>query len=212
MQRAPVFEETYQNYIKQIQEIDYLARAEILGARKTGDTLEIKLFNDTYWISRSGIETVDGSPVTPAVRVILAQYVLMCPPEIPHVPDRYMTYREFKDAAPLTSYFTANTNKIIETTFSGKSALLAARALRLGGTVQENESYDLSVSFQALPRIPMGLNFNDADDLFPATCSILYRSSAEFFLDMECLAMTGTLLAGSLITSDDKDRLESGTG
>ena len=30
-------------------------------------------------------------------------------------------------------------------------------------------------------------------------CSILYRASAEQFLDMECLAMTGTLLSGRMI-------------
>jgi len=52
-----------------------------------------------------------------------------------------------------------------------------------------------------LPRVPVVLNFNDTDDLFPANCSVLYRASAELFLDMECLAMTGTLLAGRLIHS-----------
>jgi len=52
-----------------------------------------------------------------------------------------------------------------------------------------------------LPRIPVILNFNDSDDLFPATCSILYQESAQHYLDMECLAMTGTLLAGKLLSS-----------
>jgi hypothetical protein len=47
--------------------------------------------------------------------------------------------------------------------------------------------------------VPVIVNFNDRDDLFSASCSVLYRSSAAYFLDMECLAMTGTLLAGKLL-------------
>ena len=46
------------------------------------------------------------------------------------------------------------------------------------------------------------LNFNDRDDLFPPACSVLYRKSAESYLDMECLAMTGTLLCGKLLGAD----------
>jgi hypothetical protein len=45
------------------------------------------------------------------------------------------------------------------------------------------------------------VNFNDRDNLFSASCSVLYRSSAVHFLDMECLAMTGTLLTGKLIAA-----------
>ena len=72
--------------------------------------------------------------------------------------------------------------------------------MAMGGTVLASETYDLALQFHALPRIPVLLNFNDRDDLFPASVSVLYRASAECFLDMECLAITGTLLAGRLIS------------
>ena len=201
MQRSSVFEETYQNYLQQIKTINYIARADMLGVNSAGSDLEIPLYDSVYLLSGDGIEAVDGTPVSAAVRVILCKYVLMCPDKIVKQEYRLMTYREFKDAGPLISYFTTNTNKTIETTFTGKLHTFKARAINLGGTLRSDESYDLSCEFAALPRIPVIVNFNDRDDLFPATCSILYRSTAQRFLDMECLAMTGTLLAGKLITS-----------
>ncbi|NNF45334.1 MAG: DUF3786 domain-containing protein, partial [Desulfofustis sp.] len=134
-----------------------------------------------------------------AVRVILAKYVLTCPDQLPPLSGKWMTYREFRGAGPLVSYFTSNANKSIEQHFSGALMRLEQYCRALGAQIEDNDSYDLSVRLQALPRIPVVLNFNDADDMFPAACSILYRASAEQFLDMECLAMTGTLLAGLLL-------------
>ena len=200
MPQSPIFEETYQKYLLEIQKTDYLSKGTMLGVGISNNALEIPLYDRLYRVSGNGIEDCDGNGVTPAVRVILCKYVLMCPVELPPLRDKLMTYREFKNAGPLISYFATNTNKIIETTFGGKRDVFQKRSQQLGGTVRDDQSYDLSVQFSALPRIPVIVNFNDRDDLFPATCSILYRSSAEIYLDMECLAMTGTLLAGRLIS------------
>lgn len=204
MQQARVFAETYQQYLVEIRKIDFLAKADLLGVIRHDEHLLVPLYNKVYRCSRDGIEGPDDSQVSPAVRVILCKYILTCPLGLPSLVDTLKTYREFKDAGPLTSYFTSNTNKIIETTFSGNLPGLRQRAEQIGGLVQHSESYDYSVQFHALPRIPVILNFNDRDEMFSASCSILYKTSAEIFLDMECLAMTGTLLAGKLIQSEKK--------
>jgi hypothetical protein len=54
--------------------------------------------------------------------------------------------------------------------------------------------YDLSLQFSALPKIPVLMLFNDADEEFPARCAVLFERRAEKYLDMECLAMVGSLL------------------
>ncbi len=199
MQQSHIFEETYQLYLRRLAPIDFAARADLLGVNCEEGGLRIPLYDREYLVSKEGIIDPGGRQVTPAVRVVLCKYVLTCPAELPALSDRLVTYREFKDAGPLISYFTTNTNKIIETTFAGNVSALRQRAQLLGGEIMPSESYDLSIQFHALPRIPVLLNFNDRDDLFPATVSILYRASAECYLDMECLAITGTLLAGRLI-------------
>jgi len=202
MEKAKVFEETYRHYLSQIADIDYLARAEPLGAAVDGDALMIPLYDREYAVSADGIEGLAGSErqqAHDAVRVMLAKYVLMCPEEPVEESDRWVTYRDFRDAAPLVSYFTTNTNKTIENQFSGNLRALEQRCRELGGGPEDNESFDLCFRFKALPRIPVKLQFNDADDMFPAACKVLYPESVKYYLDMECLSMTGTLLAGKLL-------------
>ena len=199
MQKSTVFEQTYQRYLAEISQIDYLARADLLGAEVDGEGLVIPLYDKSYLVSSHSIDGLEGVVANDAVRVILSKYVLTCSDELPELSHKWMTYREFRNAGPLVSYFTSNTNKNIELHFAGGADRLEKRCRELGARIENNSSYDISARFYALPRIPVVLNFNDADDMFPAACSILYQASAEHFLDMECLAMTGTLLAGKLL-------------
>lgn len=201
VERSKVFDETYRRYLNEIRQLDYLAKSEPLGVSVENGALVIPLYDKIYRLNSDGIVGDDGNPLTPAVQVMICKYVLTCPVKLPEIDDKLVTYREFKDSGPLVSNFTTNTNKTLESTFSGNISRLSDRALQLGGELQQSESYDLSIKFHAFPRIPVILNFNDEDDLFPAICSVLYRSSAALFLDMECLAMTGTLLTGKLITN-----------
>jgi hypothetical protein len=50
------------------------------------------------------------------------------------------------------------------------------------------------MQFDALPKVPVVMLFNDADDEFSATCSVLFERRAENYLDPECLAMVGRCL------------------
>jgi hypothetical protein len=200
-QRAKVFDETYRRYLKEIQQIDFLAKAEALGVTIDNNSLKIPLYDKMYRFGPDGIVGGEQEVLTPAVQVMICKYILTCPLELPAIDNTLMTYREFKDAGPLISYFTTNTNKTIESTFSGNLEGLKKRGQDIGGKLLDSDIYDLSMEFLAFPRIPVIVNFNDRDDLFSATCSVLYHSSAAYFLDMECLAMTGTLLTGKLIAS-----------
>lgn len=198
---SKVFDETYRGYLEEIRQIDFLSKAEILGLQRDNNYLVIPLYDKIYRFGVEGIIDDAGDKITPAVQVMICKYILTCQ-DLPTLNDtlgELVTYREFRDSGPLISYFTTNTNKTLESTFAGDIAALKKRAQEIGGKLVKSDLYDLSIEFQALPRIPVILNFNDRDDQFPAGCSVLYRSSAEYFLDMECLAMTGTLLTGKLI-------------
>ena len=85
-----------------------------------------------------------------------------------------------------------NNNKIINTTFAGHPEALQYACKRLGGRFfDDDSSWDISVEFNMLPRIPIRLRFNDKDDEFPAQTSILFRQSTESYIDMESLAIGG---------------------
>ena len=199
MKKATVFEDTYRDYLAQIAGIDLFPKAERLGAEALENALIIPFYGKPHRISKEGVFNASGKRANFAISVVLCRYVLQCPPEIP-LNGEWITYRELKDAGPLVGYFISNTTKIIETAFAGNTAALEAASQSLGGRFNQNESsYDLSITFDFLPRLPVYLRFNDKDDEFPAQCSLLFRQSAEKYLDMECLSIGGTYLTGALI-------------
>lgn len=200
MKKAKVFDTTLENYLAQIGGIDLLSRADALGATADDGALNLPFYGTPHRISKEGVFNASGERAHFAVSVVLCRYVLQCPDTAPALGE-WVTYREFKDSAPLTGYFTANTNKIIETTFAGKLPLLEAACQNAGGRIAEAPSFDLAATFNFLPRIPVFFRYNDRDDEFPAQSSILFRQSAETYLDMECLSIGGTFLTGLLINA-----------
>ncbi len=199
MKKARVFEETFNTYLQEIGKINLHERAYYLGAEFHEKGLVIPFYDDKFLVTTEGIFDLKGSIPTFAIKVVLCKYVLMSPQEEVAEVSPLVTYREFKDSGPLTSYFANNTNKTLEVAFSGKITILKEKCMAIGGIEKASSTYDFSVELFALPKIPVILNFNDKDEMFPAGCSILYQASAERFLDMECLAITGTYLTGILI-------------
>jgi hypothetical protein len=61
------------------------------------------------------------------------------------------------------------------------------------------------MQFNPLPRVPLLLLFNDADDEFPAHCSLLFERRAEKYLDAESLGILGMLLSVYLRKRAEKD-------
>ena len=128
-----------------------------------------------------------------------SRYLLMCPSKEPtHY--AWASFRDFKDSGPLTTYWASEVEGALVGAFSGQLSDLAKAAVQLGGYTPDAEfPYDAAYCFDALPKIPMLLLFNDADEEFPARCTVLFQASAEAYLDGECLAMLGAQLAGRLI-------------
>ncbi|UCD33568.1 MAG: DUF3786 domain-containing protein [Desulfobacterales bacterium] len=198
MKKSAVFEETYDKYLSQISNVSLMSRAVKLGAEMTGDALIVPYYRRPFQISSDGVFDETGKRAGFSTSVVLFQYIFHCPAEIPSIGD-WVTFRDFKDAGPLGSYFISNNNKIIDTKFAGNPKALQQACIRFGGQLLDDDpSWDLSAAFDMLPRIPIRLRFNDKDDEFPAQSSILFRQSAESYIDMESLAMGATYLTGML--------------
>jgi hypothetical protein len=213
MKKSTVFEETYNKYLSHISNIDLLPRAVKLGAERAGDALIIPYYETPFRVSTEGVFDEAGKRASFAVSVVLFQYVFHCPAEIPIAGD-WVTFREFKDAGPLGGYFTSNNNKIIENKFARNPEALQYACKRLGGgrLLDDDSSWDLSVAFDMLPRIPIRLRFNYTDDEFPAQSSILFRQSTESYIDMESLAIGATYLTGMLTRTYLKNDLSTHGG
>ncbi len=196
--KSPVFEKTYQDYLAKINGQDLETIARKTDTEWTGDSVIVPLFGRPYRVSGKGILDPSGKKPQYSTNVVLCQYLLLHPSNHSE-DDNWVSYKDFRDAAPLAHTFQVNTEMSITRTFTGKRKALEEACLNLGGYAHSSEwDYDLHMKFDALPRVPMLLLFNDADDEFPAQSLLLFEERAAYYLDMECLAILGWLLAEKL--------------
>jgi hypothetical protein len=141
--KAKIFDKTKEDYLSQISDIDLKDRADLLGATYDDGALLIPFYNLPYRVSKKGVFNSSGDDANFAASVVLCCYILQCPESAPAIGE-WVTYREFRDSGPLTSYFTANTNKIIETTFSGQLNNLKSACENMGGQFVDTPSFDLA--------------------------------------------------------------------
>jgi len=192
-EKSQVFDQTYEDYLSQIAGLDFNFIADTLGVKVDGGDVIVPLFGKSYRVSAQSITDSSGQKPHLAICVILCKYLLMCP-MIQPLGGNWMAYKDFKDAAPLIQAFSNTVTRPLAETFAGRVAELESSGKKMGGyTPGEEFPYDLCLQFDALPKVPLLLLFNDQDDEFPAQCGVLFEKRTEKFLDMECLAMVGML-------------------
>ena len=203
-EKSSVFEETYANYLSQIGGLDFKQIADRLGAEMVGEELIIPFFGKPSRISAAGISEPSGGRPNFSVCVVLFKYLLMCPDHDPAEND-WVSFKDFKDSAPFAGAFFNYTEVPLAKYFSGRLKDMEAACHGIQGhPPAASFSYDLCMQFNALPKIPVLMLFNDADEEFPAQCAVLFERRAENYLDMECLAMVGMLLFEYLKQAADK--------
>jgi hypothetical protein len=198
-----IFEKNYQDYCRQVAALDIRAMAADLGIEETDGRLTLPFFDETYWVSERGVLTLSGNRPDYTAAVILSKYLLMSPSQS-HEDLNWASFRDFKAISHFTNlnYFSSDTEKAIEHSFAGRLDALAHACQAIGGVPEKMPlTYDLSIRFDALPRIAMLLLFNDKDEEFPAKCTVLFQKHAEAYLDPESLAVCGAHLARRLKTA-----------
>jgi len=202
---APIFEKIYNDYLSEVTALELTGKADTLGIQVDGKRIGIPFFHKHYTITPDGITDQNGNRPPHAVSVILCKYLLLCP-ENPRAERELVTYKDFKNAAPYVIGFRNTAESPISRVYSGKIEALEKRCRELGGKACDvGISCDLSYVFNPLPEVPIYLFYNDEDEDFPADCSLLFERRAEDYLDMECLAMIGMVLAQWLGQTEEKD-------
>jgi hypothetical protein len=198
-QRAPVFDQIIADYLQQVAALDDSTPAcSTLGIERTENGFTVPLFNQRITVIPDGIFDENNEPPSHSASVLACKYLLLCP-DTPQTDRTLVTYKDFKDAAPYVGGFKNTVEIPIARAFSGRLDRLESACLALGGQPFDTDvSCQLAYEFQALPRVPVVLIFHDADDDFPAQCTFLFRKNAAGYLDMECLAMIGGILAHRL--------------
>lgn len=205
-QRAPVFGEIYQDYLRRLGRLDFPKIAERMKLEMEGDAILVPLFGQVYHISPGEIIDSSGNEPSHSVKVVLCQYLLHAP-ALPPGQKEWVSYKDFKDASPFVGGFHNNTEAAIAKNFAGRLDALRSACLRLGGNDSgSNWGYQLSMRFDPLPHVSVLLLFNDADDEFPAQCLLLFQRGADRYLDMESMAILAWLLTDHLSQSEGDQR------
>jgi hypothetical protein len=196
--KSSVFDETYNQYLARIAQIDFKPKEEILGIQVEGNEIVIPFFGRPYRVSTTKIVNPSGKQPPLNTSVVLCKYLLLCP-QIPALDKEWVSYRDFKDTAPLIGKFINHIERPIAQNFTGRFDELDAVLRELGGkNLDLDLSYQLIMKLFPLPKVPVLLLFDDADDEFPAQCKVLFESRADQYLDPECLTIVGMHLADYL--------------
>lgn len=197
-----VFDRNYEDYLAQLENIPIESIAPNLGGKVENGVIKIPLFGIDYDVSVSGITDPYGNKPTYDVCVVLSKYLLLCP-EAPQRCAEWVSFRDLKDSGPLTNYFNNDVERSIASYFKGNIEGLKKSGKSISGYRPNLDvNYDFTMQFDALPKIPAILLFNDADEEFSAKCSVLFERRAEKYLDAECIAMLGWQLFNHLRKAD----------
>ncbi len=170
-----------------------------------GHRLLIPFFGTRYTLTPNGIRGPENDPPNHNISEMLHNYVSGYPRNAPET-GRMISFRELAGAGPLVVNFANNTNKTITSTFSGNLSALQSAAGAVGANPRPDVSgFDLFFEFKALPGVPLYLQFNDAQDPFPAQGSLLLDASIEAYLDMRTIFTLGTYLIGRLTADRYED-------
>ena len=196
---SPAFEKTYRMYLAKVAGLDLEARAGLLGFTVEDGGAVVPLYGQPHRISPAGVTDPLGAQPLHSASVVLCQYLLLAPSIEPAGGRDWVTFKDFRDAAPFVDGFVNNSERAIARSFSGRLDVLRDACRALGGEAPKLEvSCQLKMQFQALPRVPVVLLYNDEDEEFPAEATLLFERRAERYLDMECLAILGWMLADGL--------------
>ena len=156
MEKEHVYQQTYNDYLTRIAELDFKFIAPKLGVEVTGEDVIVPFFDKPYRISIKGITDPAGRQPHLSVSVILCKYLLMCP-LIEPLGGNWMAYKDFKDAAPLIHAFSNTVTRPIAEAFSGRLAPLEKAGKKLGGYARAFQE-QTNIQFIRYPHATVHLN------------------------------------------------------
>lgn len=110
--------------------------------------------------------------------------------ETAYFQNRWVPFRELKNASPFAPAFEKNILKPLAATFEGKPDKLREAAQALGGEMLSQA--DVGFILPCFVCIPMQFLFWDGDDEFPAQANILFDYSATDYIHVESTVTLAT--------------------
>ena len=204
-----VYHQTYRRYLERLKRMRFDGKQALLGITQDVDEVTVPYFGRTIRLTPDGLADENGQRPEFADCVVICRYLIMCPSFEPRETN-WVAFRDFPDAGPLTVFWADTVEGTLAKTFAGRRDALQHSCDVLGGSVPEMDiSCDLVRRFTPLPKVPLLLVFNDADETFPAAVSVLFEKRAATYLDGESQAVLGHVLVKRLLAARPEPGLPS---
>ncbi|GHU60255.1 hypothetical protein FACS1894171_0990 [Clostridia bacterium] len=198
------YEKLYLDLKPRLTGCDFDESAERLGLKRIEGGVSVTLLGREFHVTAEGAEPADGLESGPNSRSVLVHYVTgggWGKPGDDFLPLFSLTGMIEGQNAQNRSLMTEPLTR----EFGGDVEKLKKAAARIGGEYLGPNSSGAHIwQFEALPKIPIRLEFYEADDEFPAEAQILFESSAGKFMEFECLAFLAGCMSSGL-TGDRSD-------
>ena len=196
-----VYEQTFCQYLDQLKSLEFEGKQELLGVTLDDGAVMIPYFGQVIRFDGDGLTDEAGNRPDFSDCVVLCRYLIMCPSFESKAKD-WVAYRDFPDAGPLTVFWADAVERPLAKSFSGHLSTLSTACASVGGRAADMDiTCDLCWRFMPLPKMPLLLIFNDADEDFPASASLLFEKRASSYLDAESQAILGHGLTQRLLAA-----------
>lgn len=189
------------NQMALLAEIDVESQAPALGLTVDAQgRVPVRFFGRDYLVSRRAVEALDGGPVTPNHKSVLAHYLMSRGRGAltgENLPIGRLTGVISSGASPSDNLIQPLAEK-----FGDRYDIFRETAEKIGGRSEGTApSGGESWLFHDLPLFPVRVIFFEADEEFPAEVKVLFDSSAPVFVSYEVMELMEMLLVGELLST-----------
>ncbi|WP_195267466.1 DUF3786 domain-containing protein [Eubacterium sp. 1001713B170207_170306_E7] len=201
------YPEVFEHYRKEFLKIDQEETAGRLGLTITGRDIEVPWFNERVRIDRQSgeITTPEGFDVNVKEKLLIMHHLCFSKAEAQHS-GKWCTIRELKEASLLEQSCQKQAARPVEAAFSGKLDAFRQACEKLGGKPESKG--DAAYIIPVLPAISLKYVFYDADEEFPAACTILFESTIEDWTHPEDVSVLAAIATERLIRCLKQDSQE----
>jgi len=152
---------------------------------------EIKIF----WPEGEMTASEESRELSPPEQILILHYLLGASgAPLTHT---WITFRQIPSGEFYYSAFAKRAKEPLVKTFGPRPELLVELGIQIGGT--RGDEGDVSICFQAFPRIPVCLVLWAGDDEFPPDGNLLFDASISQYLSTEDIAVLSGMVVYPLI-------------
>ena len=191
------YDSIYRGLVARLPGCDLREAADRLGLDYVEGSVRVGFLGRRYRITPDGVQCDDGRPADVNTLSVLPYYLLSEGRGDPE--GSYALVEAIPRMVGALGAQTRLMSNPLERHFADSYGAFSEAAARLGGIEGESRAGTHLWQFTVLPKIPVKLVFDEADDDFPVSVQIMLDRTAVQFLEFECLAFMVGCLVRALI-------------